>query len=69
LLPQTYDAAGAEARAILTNMKRLWRRAVFRCGCLPENPSLLILMANIEAPKELNDLAIIDASAALEYLE
>ena len=36
---------------------------------VPENPSLLILLANIEAQKELADKAKADASDALEYLD
>jgi predicted CXXCH cytochrome family protein len=36
---------------------------------LPENPLLLVSVADVEAQKHLNDVAIVDAQDAIEYLD
>jgi tetratricopeptide (TPR) repeat protein len=68
LLAQAYDAA-ARSAIDLERYDDALAAGRFSLRLLPENPSLLILMANIEAQKELFDKAIRDASDALEYLD
>ncbi len=67
LLPQAYDVA---ARSAIDLEKYDESLAAGRLSLrlLPENPSLLILLANVEAQRGFLDKAVADASNALEYL-
>jgi tetratricopeptide (TPR) repeat protein len=68
LLAQAYDAAARSAIDLSQYNEALAAgRASLRL--LPENPSLLILLANVEAQKGLAAMAMADASDALEYLD
>jgi len=67
LLAQAYDARSRSA-IDLDKYDEALTAGRFSLRLLPENPSLLILMANLEAQKDLFDKAISDASIALEYL-
>ena len=68
LLPQAHDAL-ARSAIDLEKYDEALEAGRFSLRLLPENPSLLILLANVEARKELFDKAVADASLALEYLE
>jgi len=68
LLPQAYDVA-ARSAIDLEKYDEALTAGRFSLRLLPENPSLLVLLANIEAQKGLLDKAIADAGDALEYLK
>lgn len=68
LLPQAYDAA-ARSAIDLEKYDEALADGRFSLRLLPENPSLLILQANIEAQKGLVERAITDANDALAYLD
>jgi predicted CXXCH cytochrome family protein len=68
LLPQAFDAA-ARSAIDLAKYDDALAAGRFSLRLLPENPSLLILLANIEAQKNLFDRAIQGAGDALEYLD
>jgi tetratricopeptide (TPR) repeat protein len=68
LLPQAYDAV-ARSAIDLAKYDEALAAGRFSLRLLPENPSLLILLANVEAQKALFDRAMQDANDALEYLD
>jgi len=68
LLPQAYDVA-ARSAIDLDKYDDALADGRFSLRLLPENPSLLILLANIEAQRNLSAQAMRDASDALEYLD
>jgi hypothetical protein len=68
LLPQAYDLS-ARSAIELAQYEDALADGRFSLRLLPENPSLLILMANLEAQRNLLDQAIVDAGNALEYLD
>ena len=68
LLPQAYAVVAGSAVDLGKNQEAL-EAGRFSLRLVPENPSLLILLANIEAQQSLFDRAIEDASDALEYLD
>jgi predicted CXXCH cytochrome family protein len=68
LLPQAYDAV-ARSAIDLAKYDDALAAGRFSLRLLPENPSLLILLANVEAQKALFDRALQDANDALEYLD
>ncbi len=67
LLPQAYDAY-ARGAIDLEKYDEALVAGRFSLRLLPENPSLLVLLANLEAQRDLFEKAVSDASAALEYL-
>jgi tetratricopeptide (TPR) repeat protein len=67
LLPQAYDVS-ARSAIDLDKFDDALEDGRFSLRLLPENPSLLVLMANVEAQKNLFDRAMHDSSDALEYL-
>lgn len=67
LLAQAYDVS-ARSAIDLEKYDDALTDGRFSLRLLPENPSLLILMANLEAQKSQFDRAVADASDALEYL-
>ncbi len=68
LLPQAFDAA-ARSAIDLAQYDDALAAGRFSLRLLPENASLLILLANIEAQKNLFERALQDANDALEYLD
>jgi tetratricopeptide (TPR) repeat protein len=68
LLAQVYDAA-ARASLDLGNFPQALKEGRFSLRLLPENPTLLVLMANAEAQTKEFERAVSDARDALEYLE
>jgi tetratricopeptide (TPR) repeat protein len=68
LLPQAYDVA-ARSAIDLEKYDDALAAGRFSLRLLPENPSLLILLANIEAQKGLFNKAVADSRDALEYLD
>jgi len=68
LLAQAYDAV-ARSAIDLNKYAEALTAGRFSLRLLPENPSLLVLLANLEAQKSLSAKAIADASAALDYLD
>jgi predicted CXXCH cytochrome family protein len=68
LLPQAYDAL-ARSAIDLGNYDQALSDGRFSLRLLRENPSLLILVANVEAQKGDLKAASADASDALEYLD
>jgi tetratricopeptide (TPR) repeat protein len=68
LLAQVYDVA-ARASLDLGNIPQALEEARFSLRLLPENPTLLVLVANAEAQTQDFEHAIGDARDALEYLE
>ena len=67
LLAQVYDVS-ARSAIDLEKYDEALADGRFSLRLLPENPSLLILIANLEAQKSLFDRAMADASDALEHL-
>jgi len=68
LLAQAYDVA-AKSAIDFEKYDEALADGRFSLRLLPENPSLLILLANIEAQRKLTAQALRDASDALEYLD
>ncbi len=68
LLAQAYDVA-ARSSIDLGSYDRALSEARFSLRLLPENPTLLVLVANMEAQKQLVAQAERDAQGALEYLD
>lgn len=68
MLPQAYDLS-ARAGIDLGKYQEALEDGRFSLRLLPENPSLMTLMANIEAQDGQIEPAIRDASDALEYLD
>lgn len=68
LLAQVYDAA-ARASFDLDKVFQSITEGRFSLRLLPENPTLLVLMANAEAQANRLDNAATDARDALEYLD
>jgi tetratricopeptide (TPR) repeat protein len=68
LLAQAYDIA-ARSSVDLDQYDRALSEARFSLRLLPENPTLLVLVANMEAQKQLFVRAERDAQDALEYLD
>lgn len=68
LLPQVYDMA-ARSAIDLSRYPEALEAGRFSLRLLPENPSLLVLLANVEAQQKVLDRAMEDAGDALEYLE
>jgi predicted CXXCH cytochrome family protein len=68
LLAQIYDIA-AKASIDTGNYSNALVEGCFSLRLRPENPVLLVLMANVEAQKGLLDEAIVNAQDALEYLD
>jgi tetratricopeptide (TPR) repeat protein len=67
LLAQAYDAA-ARSAIDLAKYDEALAAGRFSLRLLPENPSLLILLANVEAQRNLFEQAMQDANDALEYV-
>jgi len=68
LLPEAYDAA-AKSSIDLGDYQSALREGRFSLRLSPENPTLLVLMANIEAQEKLFAEAETNARDALEYLD
>ena len=68
LLAQAYEAA-AKSSIDLGELDRALVEGSFSLRLLPENPSLLVPLANVEAQRKQGALAEQHASDALEYLE
>jgi tetratricopeptide (TPR) repeat protein len=68
LLGQVYDVAG-RASLDLGNLSQALEEGRFSLRLIPENPTLLVLMANAEAQTQQFESAATDARDALEYLE
>lgn len=68
LLSQVYDLA-AKASLDLGNVTQALEEGKFSLRLMPENPTLLVLMANAEAQAQQIDHAIADARDALECLD
>jgi predicted CXXCH cytochrome family protein len=68
LLSQVYDVA-AKASLDLGSVQQAMEEGRFSLRLLPENPTLLVLMANAEAQAQQIDRAIADARYALECLD
>ncbi len=68
LLAQAYDAV-ARSAIDLDKYDQALSAGRFSLRLLPENPSLLVLLANLEAQRELLAPAMADATAALDYLD
>ncbi len=68
LLPQVLDIA-ARSAIELSNYDEALDEGGLSLRLLPENPSLLVLLAEIEARKTLFERSIAHASDALEYLD
>lgn len=68
LLAQVYDVA-AKASLDLGNTPQSISEARFSLRLLPENPTLLVLVANAEAQANQLDIALTDARDALEYVD
>lgn len=68
LLAQAYDLS-ARSSIDLSNFEQAIEEARFSLRLLPENPSLLTLLANTEAQNSAFNRAIQDARDALEYLD
>ncbi|HEX4228213.1 MAG TPA: cytochrome c3 family protein [Bryobacteraceae bacterium] len=68
LLAQVYDAS-ARASLDLGNVSQSIDEGRVSLRLLPENPTLLVLMANAEAQANRLDDAVTDARDALEYLD
>jgi predicted CXXCH cytochrome family protein len=68
LLAQVYDLA-ARASLDLGNLPQALEEGRFSLRLLPENPTLLVLMANAEAQTQEFERAKADARDSLEYLE
>lgn len=68
LTAQIYDLA-ARSSIDTDNLDRALQEGRFSLRLLPENPTLLVLLANIEARRKLFEDADRDAHNALEYLD
>ncbi len=68
LLPQAYDIS-ARSAIDLAKYDEALTDGRFSLRLLPENPSLLILLANLEAQRNLFGRAIEDANNAMEFLD
>lgn len=67
LLAQAYDAA-ARSAIDLERLEDAMRDARFSLRIMPENPSLLVLVANMESRNAQFSRAVTDASDAIDYL-